>query len=259
MRLILAIFGIAQDMGFIKIFVTILGLLGTLFWLNGCAQLVIPGTLAGAGEYMRYTTTNVPKRTMTGSQRQVSTATFQALKKLNIKSPPRQTTGDDSPITATTAELIITITLEPVTPSTTRVTVDAASGQITKDKATADKILDQIQAELDAGQSGSADLSRISIKNNCNSPIDVAIHYLNGGDDAGTWQSDGWFRLAPGENRPAVNTPGRYIYFYAVSSSNNSSEWSGEYIQSLQGGRYGFFKIDLGAGEVDFIQSFNCD
>lgn len=237
----------------------LLALFSTSLWLCGCAQILIPGSLAGAGEYMRYTTTNVPKRTLTGSQRQVCAAALRALKKMNIKAPAPGSTAAGSPITATTAELIITITLEAVTPTTTRVTVDAAKGQIVKDKATAEKILDQLQAELAAPQPGSPDLSRIFIKNNCNNSIDVAIHYLNGSNGAGTWQSDGWFRLAPAENRSAVKTSGRYIYFYAVSSADYGSEWGGDYIQSLQGGRYGFFKVDLGTGAVDFTQSFNCD
>lgn len=208
---------------------------------------------------MRYTSTNIAKRTLTGSLRQVSAATHQALIKMNIKAPTSNSAAAMSPITASTAELIITIDLEPVTPTTTRVTVDAAKGQIAKDKATAEKILDQIQAELASGPTGKKDLSRIFIKNNCGNSIDVAIHYLNAEGDVGTWQSDGWFRLVPGENRSVVNTPGRYIYFYAVSSSTNSSEWGGEHIQSLQGGRYGFFKVDIGAGAVDFTQSFNCN
>lgn len=215
--------------------------------------------MAGAGEYMRYTATNVPKRTLIGNPQQVSAATHRALVKMNIKAPARHTIGTGDPITATTAELIINITFEPVTPTTTRVRVDAAKGQVVKDKATAEKILDQVAAELAASHSGTDHLSQIFIKNNCDIPIDVAIHYLNKGHNAGTWQSDGWFRLAPAEARSAIVTPGRYIYFYAVSTSGNSSEWAGEHIKSLQGGRYGFFKVDLGPGTVDFTQSFNCN
>ena len=230
--------------------------LGTSFWIFGCAQVIIPGTMAGAGEYMRYTTTNVPKRTMLGSQREVAAATHAALKKLNIKAPAAQSGA--SSITATTAELLITITLEPVTPTTTRVEVDAAKGQVVKDKATADKILDQIQAELTAPDTSHSNLSRIYLKNNCASSIDVAIHYLDGKSGLGNWRSDGWFRLKPGEERSAVSTNGRYVYFYAVSSSDSSSEWSGAFEQNLHGDRYGFFKVDLGPGVVDFTQSFNC-
>ncbi len=233
--------------------------LSTVIWLSGCAQVIIPGTMAGAGEYMRYTTTNVPKRTINGSQKQVSIAAHNALKGLNIRAPEPGAVQTGDPITATTAELVITIEFEPVTPTTTRVTVDAAKGQITKDKATADKILDQIEVELEKKEAGADKFSQIFIKNTCDFSIDVAIHYLKGDDDARTWQSDGWYRLAAGEQRAAVNTPGRYVYFYAVSSSTNSSEWSGEHIQSLQGGKYGFFKVDLGPGPVDFTQSFNCN
>lgn len=240
----------------IKRIIVMLVLLGSSFIFFGCAQVIIPGTMAGAGEYMRYTTTNVPKRTMLGSQREVAAATYVALKKLNIKAPAGQPGA--SSITATTAELLITITLEPVTPTTTKVKVDAAKGQVVKDKATADKILDQIQAELTAPDTGDDKLSRIYLKNNCDSPIDVAIHYLDGKSGLGNWRSDGWFRLMPGEVRSAASTNGRYVYFYASSPADNSSEWSGTFHQTLHGDRYGFFKVDLGTGVVDFTQSFNC-
>ena len=239
--------------------ITIIPVLFLSFTLSlcGCAQLIIPGTMAGAGEYMRYTTTNVPKRTLIGSQKEVSAATLVALNKMNIKAPEGET--GVSPITAATAELLITITLEPVTPTTTRVTVDAAKGQVVKDKATADKILDQIQAELSDPDIIGDGLSRIFIKNNCDIPIDVAIHYLDGESNLGNWRSDGWFRLMPGEKKSAVSTNGRYVYFYAVSPADLSSEWSGTFLQQLQGDRYGFFKVDLGTGAVDFTQSFNCE
>jgi hypothetical protein len=232
-------------------------LLGSTAWLVGCAQVIIPGTMAGAGEYMRYTTTNVPKRTLDGNPREVSAAAYTALRKMNIKAPADQT--KISPITATTAELLITISLEPVTPTTTRVTVDAAKGQVVKDKATADKILDQIEAELSNPLPTKKNLSRIFLRNNCNSPIDVAVHYLDGDGTLGNWRSDGWFRVMPGEKRSVVSTAGRYVYFYAVSPEDQTSEWSGTHYQSLQGGRYGFFKVDLGPGVVDFTQSFNCE
>ena len=243
-------------MRMVKITIIPFIMLSSALWLFGCAQVIIPGTMAGAGEYMRYTTTNVPKRTLLGSQKEVSAATLIALKKMNIKVPKGET--GVSPITASTAELLITITIEPITPTTTRVKVDAAKGQVVKDKATADKILDQIQAELSDPDTTSDGLSRIFIKNNCNIPIDVAIHYLDGQSNLGNWRSDGWFRLMPGEKRSAVNTKGRYVYFYAVSPADISSEWSGTFIQQLQGDRYGFFKVDLGIGAVDFTQLFNC-
>ena len=232
-------------------------LLCSAIWFFGCAQIIIPGTMAGAGEYLRYTTTNVPKRTYSGSRKAVSAAAYAALRKMNIKAPAGQT--QILPITATTAELLITITLEPVTPTTTRVTIDAARGQVVKDKATADKILDQIQAELRDPLPAKKNLSRIFLRNNCSSPIDVAIHYLDGNSGLGNWRSDGWFRVMPGEKRSVVSTGGRYVYFYAVSPEDKTSEWSGTHYQSLQGGRYGFFKVDLGTGAVDFTQSFNCE
>ena len=235
------------------------GLLFGFFFIIGCAQVLIPGTLAGAGEYMRYTSTNVPKRTLMGSRRQVSAATHAALYKMNIRTFGRRPGGVLSPITATTAELLITISLEPVTPGTTRVTVDAARGQIVKDKATAVKILDQIQLELAADGPRDVDLSRIFVKNNCHGIIDVAVHYLDGVTAEDRWRSAGWFKLMPGEKKSTVATGGRYVYFYAVSPEDASGEWGGDFYQDLDGGRYGFFKVDLGTGTVDFTQSFNCE
>ena len=178
---------------------------------------------------------------------------------MNIRVAPGQTAKSISPITGTTAELLITVTIDAVTPTTTRVTVDAAKGQVAKDKATAEKILDQIQMELDQPQEDDGKLSRIYLRNNCNGPIEVALYYMSVAISIESWKTEGWFRLNAGEKKLAVPTAGRYVYFYATSPEQNSGEWAGTYYQDLYGTRYGFFKVNLGEGAVDFTQTFNCD
>ena len=47
----------------IKRALTGLGLIGYIWLFAGCAEVVIPGTIAGGGEIYRYTNDNVAKRT----------------------------------------------------------------------------------------------------------------------------------------------------------------------------------------------------
>ena len=50
----------------LKIGLTIIGLLGCIGLLGGCAEVVVPGAMAGGGEYYRYTTSNIAKETLMG-------------------------------------------------------------------------------------------------------------------------------------------------------------------------------------------------
>lgn len=62
-----------------------IGLIGLAGLLVGCTEVVVPGTMAGGGEYYRYTTANVAKATLMGDVRQVTTATRSALKRMDIR------------------------------------------------------------------------------------------------------------------------------------------------------------------------------
>ena len=52
-----------------------LGMMGCLLLLAGCAEVVVPGALAGGGEYYHYTTSNIAKETLMGDEREVTEAT----------------------------------------------------------------------------------------------------------------------------------------------------------------------------------------
>ena len=66
-----------------KILATGMGLMvwGFIWLMTGCTEVVVPGTMAGGGEYYRYTTSNVAKETMMGDVRDVTAAARSALKK----------------------------------------------------------------------------------------------------------------------------------------------------------------------------------
>ena len=105
------------------------------FWLfAGCAEVVVPGTLAGGGEFYRYTTSNVPKKTFMGNVHQLTAAAQRALKKMDIQYHSLNHEDSETEMTASTDELEITITMEPITSTTTKVSVNAVRDQIIKDK-----------------------------------------------------------------------------------------------------------------------------
>jgi len=235
------------------------GLAVCLVCLTACAELVIPGTLAGAGEYYRYTTGNVARKTMMGSVREVSAATQRALKKMSIRFQPVYSSGGDSFISASTAELDIRIRLQAVTPKTTKVIIDAAKGEVVKDKATAEEIMTQIAAELNSVEADNQVGSRIFVKNNCTQPIEVAVYYLAGNPSSETWKTEGWFALSPGESRHVVDTQAQTVYFHGKTATDDQACWEGGHFHYLRGSRLGFFRVELGASPVDFTQSFGCD
>jgi hypothetical protein len=119
-----------------------IGLIGFMGLLVGCTEVVVPGTMAGGGEYYRYTTGNVAKGTLIGDVRQVTAAAQSALKRMDMRLNSVEPYTDETVMSASTAELDISIKIIPVTGSTTRVIVDAKEDHIIKkDKATADEIL----------------------------------------------------------------------------------------------------------------------
>jgi hypothetical protein len=53
-------------MGVIKQAAAGIGLIGFMGLLMGCTEVVVPGAMAGGGEYYRYTTDNVAKEVAFG-------------------------------------------------------------------------------------------------------------------------------------------------------------------------------------------------
>ena len=247
-------------MGVIKQAAAGIGLIGFMGLLIGCAEVVVPGAMAGGGEYYRYTTDNVAKETLMGDVRQVTAAARSALKKMDIRLHSVDPYTDETVMNASTAELDISIKVVAVTTNTTRVIVDAKEDHIIKkDKATADEVLSQIRIAL-AGKDIQAELySKVFVKNNCRGPIYVAVRYLAGKNEPEHWQTRGWFNLAAGQKKHIVDTHNRYLYFYAETRLQDKIYWGGEEFHWFEGERFGFFKADIGDTSQDVTQSFKCD
>lgn len=229
-------------------------------WLvAGCAEVLVPGTLAGGGEAYRYSTANVAKRTFMGNVDQVTAATRNALQKMGIQMQSISTEDAETEISASTAELDIAIEMKPITANTTKVSVNAVEDYVLKDQATAAEILDQIQLALDSNPSPDGSFPRVFVKNHCRHRIEVIVYYLAGQTGPESWQTRGWFRLDPGQKKYVADTHNRYIYFYGETPLNNKLTWAGDMLHWFEGNRYPFFKVDMGTALKDFTQTFNCE
>jgi len=247
-------------MGEIKRVAARIGLIGFMGLLVGCAEVVLPGSMAGGGEYYRYTTSNVAKETLLGDVRQVTVAARRALKKMDIRLHSVDPYTDETVMNASTAELDISIKIVAVTTSTTRVVVDAKEDHIIKkDKATADEILSQIRIALARKDIQEELYSKVFAKNSCRRPIYVAVRFLAGKNEPEHWQTRGWFNLASGQKKHIVDTHNRYIYFYAETRLEDKLYWGGDDFHWFEGQRFGFFKADIGDTSQDVTQSFKCD
>lgn len=231
-----------------------------IWLLTGCAEVVVPGAMAGGGEYYRYTTSNVAKETLMGDVRDVTEATRKALNKMGVRLHSVTPYTDETVIFASTSELDITINLVPISASTTKVIVDAREDHIIKkDKATADEILSQIRIALARNDSPQEMFSKVFVKNNCRQPIYVAVRFMAGKDEPDHWQTRGWFSLDAGQKKHIADTHNRYIYFYAETRLKDKLYWGGEDFHWFEGKRFGFFKADFGNAADDLTQSFSCE
>lgn len=194
-----------------------------------------------------------------GNVAQVTAATRNALRKMDIGLHSANPEGSEIEIAASTGELDITINMVPITAATTKVTVQAVKDHVIKDKATAAEILSQIQAELDRDPSIDEAFPKVFVKNECQRPIDVMVYYLAGKDEPETWQISGWLSLSPGQRKYAADTHNRYVYFYGETRFEDKLVWNGDILQWFEGERYGFFRVDMGTKLADFTQTFSCD
>jgi len=243
----------------IKRALTGIGLLVWIWLFAGCAEVVVPGTLAGGGEIYRYTTGNIAKRTFVSNVDQITKATRRALRKMNIHYLSTSTRVSETEMKAETETLDITISLTPITAASTRVDVDAVKDSVFKDKATAAEILFQIELELKQGTSPGNEFPRVFAKNECHRAIDIVVYYLDCNNGPAVWQTRGWFSVEPGQKKHVADTDNRYIYFYGETQSEHKRIWTGDMPQWFEGKRYNFFKVDMGTQLVDFTQSFSCD
>lgn len=125
-------------------------LVGLLLSAQGCTPLLVVGSAVGFG--VSYYWDNVPDRTFTAELPKVWDATLKALDTMAITVGEKERDERQGKIQATTEGLKIDIVLTAVTPSTTRVSVDAAKPHFTRDRATAAEIVEQISIHLEKGQ-----------------------------------------------------------------------------------------------------------
>lgn len=235
-----------------------MGLMGWIWLIAGCAEVVVPGTIAGGGEVYHYTTDNVAKRTFVSTLDQVAAAAQKALRKMDIRYIPTSPGVYETEIKASTDALDITITLTPITAAATKVDVNAVKNRVFKDRATAAEILYQIAQELDPNSAPEKARPMVFARNDCPRTIDIVVYYLDGANGPATWQARGWFTVAPGQKKHVADTDNRYIYFYGEMRSENKVNWTGNYPQWFEGKYYDFFKVDMGTRLVNFTQAFSC-
>lgn len=243
----------------IKRALTGIGFIVCIWLLTGCAEVVVPGTLAGGGVIYSYTTDNIAKRTFVSNVDQVSEAALRALRKMNIQYLSTSPGVSETEMKAATDELDITISLKPITVTTTKVDVDAVKDRVFKDKATAAEILFQIELELKQDSSPGNGFPRVFVKNDCQGAIDIVVYYMDGVNGPAAWQSRGWFSVEPGQKKYVADTNNRYIYFYGETRSTSKRIWTGNYPQWFEGKYYNFFKVDMGTRLVDYTQAFSCE
>lgn len=234
------------------------GIFAMMLWQTGCAQVLVPGTIAGAGELYRYSTGNIAQQTFFGNPDQVIAAAEKALKKMNIELTGIDRSGTEAVVSAETAELKIRVELQPVTPTVTRVVINAAKNHVVKDKATANEILSQIQLAMETLKPPPRPHTRVFIQNGCGRVIRVAVYFQPATGENKTWQAIGWFSLDPGQRKHAVDTQNRFVYFYAKLVSGDRYFWSGNVYRVFKGKGYNFFEVDMGGRWIDFTQTFNC-
>ncbi len=240
-------------------FIALIGILSMTLFSTGCAQVLVPGTLAGAGELYRYSTRNVSRQTFVGNIDQVISATKMAFERMNIESKGMDRSESEALLYAETDKLEIKVELQPVTPIVTRVTVNASKNHLVKDKATADEILSQIKRSLETITPVSRTQSSVFIENGCGWPIRVAAYFKHGKEGTQRWQTGGWFFLDPGQKKHVIDTQNRFVYFYAECTSGEAYFWAGHNYRDFNGKDYGFFEVDMGDQWIDFTQSFHCE
>ncbi len=123
--------------------------------LSGCGALpvsiaaLIPVFVSAGGGGVAYTVTSVAYQTFSHPFEEVEGAVHDALEKMEIETVGNEDIEDGIKITASTKKLKIYITMEKITPATTKVKVNAKRGTFLKDKATAKEILVQVGRMLE--------------------------------------------------------------------------------------------------------------
>ena len=129
--------------------------LGLTLLSGGCGVLpvsvaaLIPAFVSAGGGGVAYTVTSVAYQTFSYPMGEVEGAMHSALKKMQIGEIGREEVEDGLEVAAATKKLHIYISMEEITPATTKVKVNAKRGTFLKDKSTAKEILVQIGRVLE--------------------------------------------------------------------------------------------------------------
>jgi len=98
------------------------------------------------------------------------------------------------------------------------------------------------------------DLKQVTINNNCNENIWIAMRYVN---LDGKWVNEGFWETRPYSS--VVKSVTSYYYYYYATNKKSSVKWTGDdTYQKLYGTRYGFRKKSL-TSEFKNEINLNCD
>jgi Group XII secretory phospholipase A2 precursor (PLA2G12)/Protein of unknown function (DUF1036) len=115
------------------------------------------------------------------------------------------------------------------------------------------------RANQNQQQQKSSANNKISFKNSCSHPIQVAIHFQNLQNQ---WETKAWYSFSPGESSRlnGVDTKNRYLYYYAETTDRSNIVWKGNDTSETIGGRvYNMLKFDIGSKIVNWTQNLNCN
>jgi len=131
----------------VKSFFKLSTLLCLILAPSGCALLGLAGTasVSSSAAGVDYTFTNIAYKTISYPLADVEAALNKALRRMDIKKMKRTVEQDKVSFTVVTRDLNIYIDLKKVTPTVTRIEVDAREGIFFKDKATATEIIVQTE------------------------------------------------------------------------------------------------------------------
>lgn len=121
---------------------------GMLPALGACEPFAITSFGVGASTAVSHSLGGITYRTFTASAQQVRTASIGALNRMGIKLARTEKNSDGVVLRATATDREIEITLETISPNTTRMRVIARNGSVFFDSATATEIILQTERLL---------------------------------------------------------------------------------------------------------------
>jgi len=121
---------------------------GAVAALAACAPLALTTYGVGASTAVSHSLGGITYRTFTAPAQQVKTASLGALNHMGLKLASTEKASGNEVLRATATDREIEITLESLSPNTTRMRVIARNGGIFYDSATATEIILQTERQL---------------------------------------------------------------------------------------------------------------